>query len=88
MAAEPLKHAANVRTPVLILHGEEDHRCPIGQAEEWFLALKRFGNVDVRFVRFAGESHDMSRNGRPDRRIRRIKEIVRWFELHPAKELS
>lgn len=83
----PLKHAANVRTPVLILHGEEDHRCPIGQAEEWFLALKRFGNVDVRFVRFAGESHDMSRNGRPDRRIRRIKEIVRWFELHPAKEL-
>lgn len=81
----PLKHAANVRTPVLILHGEEDHRCPIGQAEEWFVALKHFGNVDVRFLRFAGESHDMSRNGRPDRRIRRIEEIARWFELHPAK---
>lgn len=80
----PLKHAANVRTPVLILHAEEDHRCPISQAEEWYTALKHFGNVDVRFVRFANESHDMSRSGRPDRRIRRIAEIVHWFELHSS----
>jgi len=81
----PLKHAASVRTPVLILHGEEDHRCPIGQAEEWYAALKHFGNTEVRFVRFSGEGHDMSRDGRPDRRVRRIEEIVRWFELHPIR---
>lgn len=78
----PLKHADKVRTPVLILHGEEDHRCPISQAEEWYAALKHFGNVDVRFVRFSGESHDMSRSGRPDRRVRRVEEILRWFEGH------
>lgn len=75
----PLKYAQQVRTPLLILHGEEDLRCPISQAEEWFTALKYFGNAPVRFVRFAGESHDMSRNGRPDRRVRRIEEIVAWF---------
>lgn len=36
----PLKYAANVETPLLILHGERDDRCPIEQAEQLFIALK------------------------------------------------
>jgi dipeptidyl aminopeptidase/acylaminoacyl peptidase len=77
----PLKHVANVKTPCLIIHSEEDHRCPIEQAEQWFLALKNIG-VPTRFVRFPGESHELSRSGRPDRRQVRLNEYLAWLESH------
>lgn len=79
----PLKDAARVTTPILIIHSEQDLRCGIEQAEQWFVALKRIGRVDTRLVRFPDESHDLSRSGRPDRRIQRLEEIVGWFESHP-----
>ena len=59
-----------------------DHRCPIEQAEQWFVALKRIGKAETKLVRFPEESHELSRSGRPDRRIRRLDEIVGWFEAH------
>ena len=78
----PLKNVAQVRTPILIVHAEADHRCPVEQAEQWFVALARIGAVDTKLVRFPGESHELSRSGRPDRRVRRLDEIVGWFEGH------
>lgn len=77
----PLKHAGNVRTPTLIIHAEEDHRCPVEQGEQWFTALKARG-VPVRFVRFPGEDHELSRSGRPDRRVRRLHEYLRWLHTY------
>ncbi|MBS3967740.1 MAG: S9 family peptidase [Truepera sp.] len=82
-AQSPLKHVANVTTPLLIIHSEEDHRCPIEQAEQFYIALKRIGKAEVRFIRFPDECHELSRSGRPDRRIERLKAIVDWFETHP-----
>jgi len=79
----PLKYVENVTTPILILHAEEDQRCPMSQAEEWYVALKQLGNVDVRLVLFPGEGHEMSRSGRPDRRVERLRQITSWFEEHP-----
>ncbi|MDR9390861.1 MAG: S9 family peptidase [Trueperaceae bacterium] len=79
----PLRWVANVTTPILILHADADHRCPVEQAEQWFVALKRIGKADVKFVRFPEEGHELSRSGRPDRRVRRLEEIVAWFETHP-----
>jgi dipeptidyl aminopeptidase/acylaminoacyl peptidase len=79
----PLKNVRNVTTPILILHAEADHRCPVEQAEQWFVALKRIGRAETRLVRFPGEGHELSRSGRPDRRVRRLDEIVAWFEAHP-----
>lgn len=78
----PLKHVADVRTPTLVLHAEADHRCPIEQAEQWFVALKRIGAVDTKLIRFPEEDHELSRSGRPDRRVRRLDAIVDWFETH------
>jgi dipeptidyl aminopeptidase/acylaminoacyl peptidase len=78
----PLKYAAAVSTPILIMHSEQDHRCPLGQAEEWFTALKRLGRVDVSLMRFRQEGHELSRSGRPDRRIARLRGICDWFESH------
>ena len=79
----PLRRVANVTTPLLILHADADHRCPVEQAEQWFVALKRIGRAETAFVRFPEEGHELSRSGRPDRRVRRLEAIVDWFETHP-----
>ena len=77
----PLKYVQNVKTPCLILHSEEDHRCPIEQAEQWFVALKTL-NVPTRFVRVPQENHELSRSGRPDRRSFRLLEYLNWLGKH------
>jgi dipeptidyl aminopeptidase/acylaminoacyl peptidase len=78
----PMKHVANVRTPLLILHSEEDYRCPIEQAEQFFTALRVIGKAPVKFVRFPNEGHELSRSGRPDRRLQRLELILDWFERY------
>ena len=75
----PISYVDRVNTPMLIIHSENDLRCPVSQAEEWFTALKRLGKEAV-FVRFPDENHELSRSGRPDRRLRRLELIVQWFE--------
>lgn len=80
-AQSPLKYVANVTTPLLIIHAEEDHRCPIEQAEQLFVALKSLGKT-TQFLRFPSEGHELSRSGRPDRRVRRLEAIAGWFERH------
>lgn len=80
--ASPLRYVEAVTTPILVLHSEQDHRCPIEQAEQWFAALKRLGRAETRLVRFPDESHDLSRSGRPDRRMQRIDLLLDWLERH------
>ncbi len=74
----PLSYLEKMRTPTLIEHQEDDHRCPIEQAEQLWTALKAKG-VPVEFVRYPSEPHGMSRNGRPDRRIDRLERILDWL---------
>lgn len=77
----PLTYAKNIVTPLLILHAEDDLRCPIEQAEQLFVALKKLRR-EVRFVRFPGENHEMSRSGRPRHRLERFRHILQWFGEH------
>jgi len=77
----PLRYAREIRTPLLLLHGEQDLRCPISQAEELFAALRLLGR-EVELVRFPGESHELSRSGRPDRRVERLRRLTGWFARH------
>ena len=74
----PITYARNIKTPVLILHSEDDLRCPINQAEELFVALRLMGR-EPRFVRFPGEGHELSRSGAPRHRVARIELILEWF---------
>lgn len=74
----PIAYIGNAKTPTLVIHNENDHRCPIEQGEQVFVALKRLG-VDTEFVRFPEEFHGLSRTGRTDRRIARLNHIKRWF---------
>lgn len=77
----PLAYAANIRTPLLIIHSDEDFRCGLDQAEELFAALRWQGR-DVELVIFEGESHGLSRGGRPGNRIERIRRILGWFQKY------
>jgi len=77
----PLKYAPNVKTPTLILHSDEDYRCWTPEAYQWFTALKLHG-VDTSLVMFHGENHELSRSGKPDNRITRLKEIEMWMDKY------
>ena len=74
----PLKYVKQVNTPLLILHSDEDYRCPVDQAEQLFVALKELGK-DTRLVKFPKASHDLSRSGHPGQRIQRLTFIKDWF---------
>jgi dipeptidyl aminopeptidase/acylaminoacyl peptidase len=74
----PLTYAKDVVTPLLIIHSEDDLRCPIEQGEQLFVALKKLRR-EVRFIRFPGENHEMSRSGKPRHRLERFRHILDWF---------
>jgi dipeptidyl aminopeptidase/acylaminoacyl peptidase len=80
----PLTYVQNVRTPLMILHGEEDTRTPIDQTLQEFSALKMLGRT-VEYVDFPGENHDLSRTGSPLHRVERLRLEAQWLQryLHP-----
>ena len=78
----PMKYVQNIETPLLIIHSEQDYRCPMEQAEQLFTAMKVLNKAECEFIRFPGEGHELSRSGRPDRRIKRLDAMVGWFENH------
>jgi dipeptidyl aminopeptidase/acylaminoacyl peptidase len=74
----PIKYVKDVRTPLLVIHSEQDHRCPLEQAEQMFNALRRLGK-ETRMMVFPEESHELSRSGTPSRRVERLTTIEEWF---------
>ena len=74
----PMRNVRDITVPMLIIHSENDLRCPINQAEELFVALRLLGK-DVTFYRFPGESHELSRSGSPVHRVQRAEIILDWF---------
>ncbi|MFS0735075.1 S9 family peptidase [Microbacterium sp. 1P10UB] len=85
--ASPLKFVHGITAPLAIVHSEEDWRCSIQQAEELFFALRVLGRP-VRFIRFPGEGHSLTRTGSPVHRVQRGELLVDWFgeKLTPAPE--
>jgi dipeptidyl aminopeptidase/acylaminoacyl peptidase len=75
----PIRYVQNIQTPLLLTCGEMDLRCAISQSEELFGAMRFLGKT-VEMVRFPEESHDVSRNGRPDRRVERLQRVAGWYE--------
>jgi dipeptidyl aminopeptidase/acylaminoacyl peptidase len=79
----PATYVDALTTPMLLVHSEDDLRCPISQAEELFVALRLLGR-DPELVRFPGEDHELSRSGRPRHRVARAEIILEWFARHLA----
>lgn len=77
-AQSPFEHVGNVQTPTLVIHSENDLRCPLEQGQRYFTALKRRG-VEAQLLVFPGEDHELSRSGRPQHRRQRFEHILRWW---------
>ena len=80
----PLKYAPHAVTPTLFLHSDEDYRCPLEQGVQMYTAVTLTG-TDTRLVVFHGENHSLSRAGKPSNRIRRLEEMLRWFDRYTAR---
>jgi dipeptidyl aminopeptidase/acylaminoacyl peptidase len=77
----PLTYADRISTPMLIIHSEQDWRCPVEQAYQLFVALKRRG-APAELLLFPGEGHELTRSGRPSHRVQRFEAILDWFDRH------
>jgi dipeptidyl aminopeptidase/acylaminoacyl peptidase len=77
----PITYATRVSSPVLLLHGESDLRCPISQSEEYFVTLKRLGKV-VEFVRFPGQNHGFLRTGHLKMRKEYLTRMLAWLDCY------
>ena len=69
---------AAIRTPLLMLQGEADRRCPPGDAEQLFVALRALGR-EVAYVLYPESAHEYLGTGRPDRRVDRHTRALEWF---------
>jgi dipeptidyl aminopeptidase/acylaminoacyl peptidase len=76
LSRSAVAYAANVTTPLLLIHGEADLRCPVEQAEQFFLALRFLGRTAV-MVRYPGEYHGFQK---PGHKADRFARALAWFE--------
>jgi dipeptidyl aminopeptidase/acylaminoacyl peptidase len=77
-AQSPLTYADQIAIPMLIIHSEQDWRCPVEQAQRLFVALRR-REVPVELLLFPGEGHELSRSGLPSHRLARFEAILDWW---------
>lgn len=77
----PLARAGAVRTPTLVMHSEQDLRCPLEQAQQYYAALLHHG-ADAEMLVFPGEDHELSRSGRPRHRVARFEAYLDWWQRH------
>jgi len=77
----PLAQVEQVKTPTLILHGADDVRCPVGQAQQWHTALREQG-VPTRLVLYPGASHLFILDGAPSHRLDFNRRVVEWVEQY------
>jgi dipeptidyl aminopeptidase/acylaminoacyl peptidase len=77
-ALSPMSYARSVRTPLLIVHSDDDRRTPITDAEQLFVMLRKRG-VPAEFVRYPRSFHGLSRTGPPWLLVDRLERIRTWF---------
>jgi dipeptidyl aminopeptidase/acylaminoacyl peptidase len=78
----PITYVERITTPLMLIEGDRDLRTPTDSGGgAIFRALKALRKVAVMVV-FPGETHDLSRSGKPSYRIERLRHIVRWFDKY------
>lgn len=78
----PITHAAKIKTPLMLIEGEEDYRTPPTAGGEMMFRALKYLKKPVVMVRFPGEGHNLSRTGQPWHRIERLRHIVAWFDKY------
>ena len=77
----PLQFAPNCKTPTLFIHSDEDYRCYMAEGLAMFSAIKRNG-CPAKLCLFHGENHELSRSGKPENRLDRMREIIEWMDTY------
>ena len=77
----PLGNVTRIRTPLLMLQGEADLRCPAADNEQLFVALRHLGR-EVEYILYPESWHTFAITGRIDRRIDRNERVLAWFDRH------
>jgi len=80
----PLAYVREMKTPLAIEHQDQDYRCPVSDAEQLYLSLKRLKRAVV-FYRYPREGHEMSRSGEPHHRVDRLNRMMAWFDKYCKK---
>jgi len=81
-ARSAITFVGNVKTPLMLIEGEDDLRTPPSDGgEQMFRALK-YMKIDTVMVRFPGETHELSRSGKLSHRVERLRHIVGWFDKY------
>lgn len=78
LTQSPMAHVDQVRTPTLVVHSELDFRCPLEQAQRYYIGLRRAG-VDAEMLVFPGENHELTRGGQPRHRLERFQHLEAWW---------
>jgi dipeptidyl aminopeptidase/acylaminoacyl peptidase len=74
----PLKHVARVKTPTMLVHGENDNDVPIAEAEQFYIALHDVG-VETVMVRYPREGHGIRETGHV---VDLIDRSIAWYRKH------
>jgi dipeptidyl aminopeptidase/acylaminoacyl peptidase len=77
-ASSPLSYADRITKPFMIVHSEQDWRCPLEQAQRMYVALRAQG-TETQFLLFPGEGHELSRSGKPAHRVQRLRAVLDWW---------
>lgn len=77
----PMKYINNAKTPTLVIHADQDLRCPIEQGYQLYVGLLDRG-VDSKMVVFHDETHELSRSGKPQAREERLRQLTDWFNKY------
>jgi len=72
----------NVKTPTIVITGEQDFRCPMSESEQYYMALKLLG-VEAALVRFPDEPHGIF--VRPSHHLSKMMHVIAWFDQHKKK---
>jgi dipeptidyl aminopeptidase/acylaminoacyl peptidase len=81
----PLAYAHQIKTPLLIIHSENDFRVPISEGEQLFAFVRRNGGL-VKMIRYPREGHELSRSGEPEHRVNSLTHIIEWFDQYCLPE--
>ncbi len=81
-ARSPITYITKINTPLMLIEGESDFRTPPASGgEQMFRALK-YRKIPTVMIRFPGETHELSRSGKPTHRVERLEHIVAWFDKY------
>lgn len=77
----PLTYVNNIRTPLLIIHGDQDLRTGVIQSEMLYKSMKIL-NKPVEYIRYPKEGHELTRSGNPGRMMDHLLRVIEFFERY------